>query len=244
MNKTIKTFALLSVMLVAFSCNNMQEQQTDTTTTAELEKVGDVITQAEQSALTPDDVIGILKEGNERYVNNNLTNRDYVQQVNNAVSGQFPEAIILSCVDSRVPVEYVFDKGIGDVFVARVAGNFVNEDILGSMEFATKVSGSKLVLVLGHEHCGAVKAAIDDVELGNITPMLSKIRPSVEAVEYDGDRTSENEDFVHMVCETNVEMTIEQIRKDSPIMAEMEENGEIKIVGGIYDLDTGEVTFL
>ncbi|MFP4287710.1 MAG: carbonic anhydrase family protein [Bacteroidales bacterium] len=244
MNKTIKTFALLSVMLVAFSCNNMQEQQTDTTTTAELEKEGDVITKSEQAALTPDDVIQILKEGNERYVNNNLTNRDYMQQVSNAVEGQFPEAIILSCVDSRVPVEYVFDKGIGDVFVARVAGNFVNEDILGSMEFATKVSGSKLVLVLGHEHCGAVKAAIDDVELGNITPMLSKIRPSVEAVEYDGDRTSENEDFVHMVCETNVEMTIEQIRKDSPIMAEMEENGEIKIVGGIYDLDTGEVTFL
>ncbi len=243
MSKTIKTFAILSVMLVTFSCNNMQEQQSAATTT-EVEKVGDVITQAEQAALTPDDVISILKEGNERYVNNNLTNRDYVQQVNNAVSGQFPEAIILSCVDSRVPVEYVFDKGIGDVFVARVAGNFVNEDILGSMEFATKVSGSKLILVLGHEHCGAVKAAIDDVKLGNITPMLSKIRPSVEAVEYDGDRTSKNEDFVHMVCETNVEMTIEQIRMDSPIMAEMEENGEIKIVGGIYDLDTGEVTFL
>ncbi|MFW5777870.1 MAG: carbonic anhydrase, partial [Bacteroidota bacterium] len=138
MNKTIKTFALLSVMLVAFSCNNMQEQQTDTTTTAELEKEGDVITKSEQAALTPDDVIQILKEGNERYVNNNLTNRDYMQQVSNAVEGQFPEAIILSCVDSRVPVEYVFDKGIGDVFVARVAGNFVNEDILGSMEFATK----------------------------------------------------------------------------------------------------------
>ncbi|MFW5757582.1 MAG: carbonic anhydrase family protein [Bacteroidota bacterium] len=244
MNKTIKTFALLSVILVAFSCNNMQEQQTDTTTTAEVEKVGDVITKSEQAALTPDDVIQILREGNERYVNDNLTNRDYMQQVSNAVEGQFPEAIILSCVDSRVPVEYVFDKGIGDIFVARVAGNFVNEDILGSMEFATKVSGSKLVLVLGHEHCGAVKAAIDDVELGNITPMLSKIRPSVEAVDYDGDRTSENEEFVHMVCETNVERTIEQIRKDSPIMAEMEENGEIKIVGGIYDLDTGEVTFL
>lgn len=228
----------------AFSCNNAQNEQSTAVADQTEAKVGEVITQAEQAALTPDDVIQILREGNERYVNNDLTNRDYVQQVNNAVSGQFPEAIILSCVDSRVPVEYVFDKGIGDVFVARVAGNFVNEDILGSMEFATKVSGSKLVLVLGHEHCGAVKAAIDDVKLGNITPMLSKITPSVEAVDYEGERTSKNEEFVHMVCETNVLKTIEQIRTDSPIMAEMEENGEIKIVGGIYDLDTGEVTFL
>ncbi len=244
MNKTFKTFAILSMMLVAFSCNNAQNEQSTAVADQTEAKVGGVITQAEQAALTPDDVIQILREGNERYVNNDLTNRDYVQQVNNAVSGQFPEAIILSCVDSRVPVEYVFDKGIGDVFVARVAGNFVNEDILGSMEFATKVSGSKLVLVLGHEHCGAVKAAIDDVKLGNITPMLSKITPSVEAVDYEGERTSKNKEFVDMVCETNVLKTIEQIRTDSPIMAEMEENGEIKIVGGIYDLDTGEVTFL
>jgi carbonic anhydrase len=125
-----------------------------------------------------------------------------------------------------------------------VAGNFVNEDILGSMEFATKVSGSKLILVMGHEHCGAVKAAVDDVKMGNITPMLEKIKPAVEAVEYSGERNSGNAEFVHMVCESNVMNTIEQIRRDSPIIKEMEDNGEIRIVGAVYDMDNGEVTFL
>ncbi len=137
-----------------------------------------------------------------------LTARDHTEQIRKTVGGQFPKAVILSCVDSRVPVEDVFDKGIGDIFVARVAGNFVNEDILGSMEFGCKVSGSKVILVLGHEHCGAAKAAVDDVKLGNITAMLSKIRPAVEALEYDGDRTSKNEEFVHMACESNITKTI------------------------------------
>ena len=157
---------------------------------------------------------------------------------------QYPEAIVLSCVDSRVPVEYVFDKGIGDLFVARVAGNFVNEDILGSMEFACKVSGSKLILVMGHEHCGAVKAAIDNVKLGNITPMLQKIKPAVTNVAYTGERNSKNEEFVHQVSESNVKNTIEQIRLKSPILKEMEEKGEIKIVGALYDMDNGKVSWL
>ncbi len=175
---------------------------------------------------------------------NDLTARDHSAQVRQSVNAQFPKAIVLSCVDSRVPVEDVFDRGIGDVFVARVAGNFVNEDILGSMEFACKVSGSKLVLVMGHEHCGAVKAAVDDVKLGNITPMLSKIRPAVESVEYEGDRTSKNEEFVAKASASNVRNTIEQIRKNSPILKEMEENGEIKIIGAVYDMDDGSVDFL
>ena len=170
--------------------------------------------------------------------------RDHSEQVRKNTSAQVPKAIVLSCVDSRVPVEDVFDRGIGDIFVARVAGNFINEDILGSMEFACKVSGSKLILVMGHEHCGAVKAAIDDVKLGNITPMLSKIRPAVEAVNYEGDRTSGNKEFVHMVCESNVNNTIDQIRQRSPILKEMEDNGEIKIVGAVYDMDNGKVSFL
>lgn len=203
-----------------------------------------VLTKDEQDALTPDEVIKSLKEGNKRFTSNDLTARDHNAQVRKTVNGQFPKAVILSCVDSRVPVEDVFDKGIGDIFVARVAGNFVNVDILGSMEFGCKVSGSKVILVLGHEHCGAVKAAIDDVKLGNITDMLTKIRPAVDTVSYDGDRTSGNEEFVHMVCEENVRKTMNDIREKSPILKEMEDNGEIKIVGGVYDMDTGAVDFL
>ena len=204
----------------------------------------DVLTKAEQDALTPDMVIQSFKEGNERFMRNDLTARDHSAQVRKSAKAQFPKAIVLSCVDSRVPVEDVFDRGIGDVFVARVAGNFVNEDILGSMEFACKVSGSKLILVLGHEHCGAVKAAVDDVKLGNITPMLAKIRPAVESIEYDGERTSKNQEFVHMASQSNVRNTIEKIRSDSPILKEMEEKGEIKIVGALYDMDNGKVNLL
>lgn len=206
--------------------------------------VEDVLTKAEQEALTADMVIQSFKEGNARFLRNDLTARDHSEQVRKSTLAQFPKAIVLSCVDSRVPVEDVFDRGIGDVFVARVAGNFVNEDILGSMEFACKVSGSKLVLVMGHEHCGAVKAAVDDVKLGNITPMLAKIKPAVAKVEYDGDRSSKNEAFVHMACESNVRHTIDQIRLNSPILKEMEDNGEIKIVGAVYDMDNGKVDFL
>jgi carbonic anhydrase len=144
-----------------------------------------------------------------------------------------------------IPVEDIFDRGIGNILVARVAGNFVNEDILGSMEFACKVSGSKLILVLGHEHCGAVKSAIDDVELGNNTAMLSNIKPAVElASDYKGEKSSKNIEFVSMVCENNVENTINELRKGSPILKEMEDNGEIKILGAVYDLDTGNVEFL
>lgn len=203
-----------------------------------------VLSKEEQDALMPDEVISTLKAGNERFINNDLTARDHSKQVRNSTLSQFPKAIVLSCVDSRVPVEDVFDRGIGDLFVARVAGNFVNEDILGSMEFACKVSGSKLILVMGHEHCGAVKAAIDDVKLGNITPMLQKIRPAVDDVEYEGERKANNQEFVHMVCESNVKNTIEQIRAKSPILKEMEDNGEIKIVGAVYDMDNGKVDLL
>ncbi|MFD0799145.1 carbonic anhydrase family protein [Maribacter chungangensis] len=206
--------------------------------------VEQVLTADEQAALTPDSVIQSLQEGNQRFVEGDLTARDHTEQIRKTVGGQFPKAVILSCVDSRVPVEDVFDKGIGDIFVARVAGNFVNEDILGSMEFGCKVSGSKVILVLGHEHCGAVKAAVDNVKLGNITAMLSKIRPAVASVAYNGDRSSKNEEFVHLVCEHNVNKTIQDIRDNSPILKEMEDKGEIKIIGGVYDMDTGKVDFL
>lgn len=206
--------------------------------------LGNVMNKKQQDALTPDAVIKSLAEGNTRFVNDNLTARDYSEQVSNSATGQYPEAIILSCVDSRVPVENVFDRGIGDFFVARVAGNFVNEDILGSMEFACKVSGSKLIVVMGHNHCGAVRAAVDNVKLGNITPMLQKIKPALDMIDYDGDRTSSNDEFVALACESNVQNTIATIRKNSPILKEMEEKGEIKIVGSLYNLESGKVDWL
>jgi len=184
-NQNIKTmrkvsstsFALLFLITVLASCNNSKDAQA-TAVAKEMKQeltglVENVLTKEEQDALTPDMVIQSLKEGNGRFTRNDLTARDHSAQVRDAVKAQYPKAIVLSCVDSRVPVEDVFDRGIGDIFVARVAGNFVNEDILGSMEFACKVAGSKLVMVMGHEHCGAVKAAVDDVKLGNITPMLT-----------------------------------------------------------------------
>ena len=221
----------------------MEESNSEAKTQSEA-LVEKVLSKEEQDALTPDQVIKSLKEGNVRFTNNDLTKRDHSKQVRNSTLSQFPKAIVLSCVDSRVPVEDVFDRGIGDLFVARVAGNFVNVDILGSMEFACKVSGSKLILVMGHEHCGAIKAAIDDVKLGNITSMLGNIKPAVESIEYNGERTSKNKEFVHMVCESNVKNTIDQIRINSPILKEMEANGEIKIIGSVYDMDNGKVVWL
>ncbi|HMB59402.1 MAG TPA: carbonic anhydrase family protein, partial [Xanthomonadales bacterium] len=175
------------------------------------------------------------------------TVRDHSALIRDAVGGQYPKAAILSCVDSRIPVEDVFDLGIGDLFVARVAGNFENTDILGSLEFATRVSGSKVVLVLGHENCGAIRSAIDNVELGNITAMLENIRPAVKAVAesgYEGEHSSANPEFVHLVAEENVRLTIRNIRDKSPIMNEMVEAGALSIIGGLYDLTTGEVEFL
>jgi carbonic anhydrase len=248
--KKFKFSAFILALVFFAACSNGNQQKEQTTTNPEPQKetvvgvVENVLTKAEQDALSPDMVIQSLKEGNGRFMRNDLTARDHSAQVRKSVKAQYPKAIVLSCVDSRVPVEDVFDRGIGDVFVARVAGNFVNEDILGSMEFACKVSGSKLILVLGHEHCGAVKAAVDNVKLGNITPMLSKIRPAVESIKYDGDRTSKNQEFVGMASKSNVQNTIEKIRSDSPILKEMEDKGEIKIVGAVYDMDDGSVDFL
>jgi carbonic anhydrase len=203
-----------------------------------------VLTAEEQRRLTPDEVLRSLKEGNKRFISGTLTLRDHSKQIRAGVNGQFPKAIILSCIDSRVPVEDVFDKGIGDLFVARVAGNIVNEDILGSMEFSCKVSGAKLVLVIGHEYCGAIKGAIDKVSLGNLTGLLKKINPAVEACQhYTGTKSSKDAEFVDLVIRENVKMTVANIRRHSPILKEMEEAGEIKIVGAYYDMDNGEVTF-
>jgi carbonic anhydrase len=242
--------SMFSLVIVAalVACNNPKPEETVVAETPAVEQpkplVEEVLTKEQRDALTPDQIIQSFKDGNARFASNDLTARDHSAQVRTSATGQFPKAVILSCLDSRVPVEDVFDRGIGDVFVGRVAGNFVNEDLLGSMEFGCKVAGAKVILVLGHEYCGAVMSAIDDVKLGNITAMLSKIRPAVAKVEYEGDRTSANAEFVHAVCESNVMHTMEQIRANSPILKEMEEKGEIKIIGGVYDMSTGVVTFM
>lgn len=240
-----KSKIVLHICLIPFVIIGCSQGQRPVTANAPQPLIERVLTKEEQERLTPDAVLKTLEEGNRRFVSGTLTLRDHSKQVREAASGQYPKAIVLSCIDSRVPVEDVFDRGIGDLFVARVAGNFENTDILGSMEFACKVSGSKLILVLGHENCGAVKGAIDGVDLGNITPMLDNITPAIDHFEhYTGDRTSRNEQFVHLVAEQNVRQTINDIRKNSRILKEMEENGEIRIVGGLYDMSTGRVEIL
>jgi len=203
-------------------------------------------TKETQAAIDSNMAINLLKEGNARFVAHKEVERDLLDQVKDTSTGQYPFATILSCIDSRVSSELIFDQGIGDIFSVRIAGNFVNEDILGSMEFACKLAGTKVVVVLGHTSCGAVKGACDDAKLGNLTALVSKIKPAVSAVTEPSDpekRNSGNIDFVNSVAEKNVIMTIDNIRIQSPVLAEMEENGEIKIVGAMYDIKTGAVNF-
>jgi carbonic anhydrase len=203
-------------------------------------------TAEEQKALTPASVLAELKAGNARYVEGKLSDPNVKASIAAAATAQYPKAMVLSCLDSRVPVELVFDQGIGDLFVGRVAGNVENEDLLGSMEFATKASGAKLVVVLGHEACGAVKGACDHVEMGNLTGLLKKIEPAIEAVEgfEDDQRNSKHAPFVEAVVKQNVVTTISDIRKSSPILAELEKTGAIRIVGGVYSLKTGAVEWI
>jgi len=204
------------------------------------------ITKEVQADLTPSNVLDDLLDGNKRFVKNKMQIVDNTALVLQTVTGQFPKAVVLSCIDSRVPVETVLDQAIGDIFVARVAGNFENIDILGSLEYSCKVAGSKLILVLGHESCGAVKAACDGVKLGNITDMLANILPAVKvsADEVEGELSSSNKAFVAKTVENNVKLTIKRIRERSAILKEMEINGDIKIVGGVYMLSSGKVEIL
>lgn len=200
-----------------------------------------------QAAITPNKAIELLKEGNQRFVASNMANRNLLDQVNDTASGQYPFATVLSCIDSRVSAELIFDQGVGDIFSARVAGNIVNEDLLGSIEFACKLAGTKVLVILGHTACGAVKGACDGAKLGNLTILLDKIMPAVNAVSQPSDagqRNSKNIDFVNDVAVKNVHMTIENTRNMSPVLKEMEDNGEIKIVGAMYDINNGKVTFL
>jgi carbonic anhydrase len=198
-----------------------------------------------QAELNPDLALEILKEGNDRFVKNLKANRNLLQQVNETAQGQFPFATILSCIDSRTSAELIFDQGLGDIFSIRIAGNILNEDILGSMEFATKVVGTKIIIVLGHTKCGAIVGACNNVELGNLTALLHKVKPAI-ALEKDTteNRTGSNVRFVDNVTTNNVIHTIERIRRESPIILDLENTGAIKIVGGIYNVDSGIVNFL
>ena len=194
--------------------------------------------------MTPQQALAELKAGNARFVAGHPLKRNLPADVKATASGQYPFAVVLSCLDSRQPIEIVLDQGIGDIFSARVAGNVLNDDILGSMEFACKVSGAKLIAVIGHSNCGAIKGAIDDVQLGNLTGLLAKIKPAMDAVPADVQpRTSKNYEFVDEVSEANVRLVMQQIRERSPILREMIDNGQIGLVGGMYDLSTGEVHF-
>ncbi len=200
--------------------------------------------QKDQQEMTPKNALDALKEGNDRFINNLKKNRNLLQQANESASGQFPIAVTLSCIDSRTSAELIFDKGLGDIFSVRIAGNIVNEDILGSMEFGCKVAGSKLIVVLGHTKCGAIKGACDHVEMGNLTTLLSKIQPAVydEKTELN-DRSSQNMEFVEKVASINVKRTVDAILQRSPILKKMVENGEIGIVGGMHNIETGKVDF-
>ena len=249
MNKNVvKVFSILSITILMLSCNQTtktKEKSSTATLEAPKQIVSHVMTKEEQARLTPDEVLQELKDGNKRFQSGVTTLRDHSEQARKSAPGQYPKAVVLSCLDSRVPVEDVFDQGLGDIFVARIAGNFVNEDILGSLEFACKEAGAKLIFVLGHQHCGAIKAAIDNVKLGNITAMLSKIKPAVAmSQDFTGEKTSKNDEFVKYVCENNLRLAIKNIREKSPILKEMEQKGEIKIVGAFYNLTNGTLEFI
>ena len=202
-------------------------------------------TKQSQNATTPQKALQMLKDGNTRFVQGNMLKRDLMQQVKATAGGQFPFAAIVGCIDSRASNELIFDQGIGDIFSARVAGNFVNDDILGSLEFACKAAGAKLILVLGHTECGAVKGACDDLVMGNLTQTLSNIKPAVAGVSgYESDRSSKNQAFVQAVTDKNVVLTVERIRQRSPILREMVDQGQIGLAGAMYDVHTGKVKFM
>ncbi|MEK0248815.1 carbonic anhydrase [Enterobacter sp. 10-1] len=201
------------------------------------------LSKEERDGMTPDAVIEHFKQGNLRFRENRPLKHDYLQQKRSSLAGQFPAAVILSCIDSRAPAEIILDAGIGETFNSRVAGNISNRDMLGSMEFACAVAGAKLVLVMGHTRCGAVRGAIDNAELGNLTGLLDEIKPAIAKTEYSGERQGSNYDFVDAVARKNVELTIENIRKNSPVLRKLEEQRKIKIVGSMYHLAGGKVDF-
>jgi len=215
-----------------------------TTLLAQVTPGSGALTKERRDRMTPAQVIDELKKGNERFRAGKMLPHDYRDQQRSSAAGQFPAAVVLGCVDSRAPAEVIFDVGIGDTFNARIAGNVVNDDLLGSMEFACAVAGAKVVLLFGHTACGAVKGAIDDVEMGNLTGLLARIKPAIGATTFSGDKSSKNAAYVDAVARTNVRLGIENVRRRSPTLEALEKKGSIQIVGGMYDLVTGAVDFI
>jgi len=236
---------LLSIGLVTafalFSCNNQNSVKPKNNSVMLHDTV---MTLAEQKLLTPDSVVKILKNGNKHFYKNKITLKNDSLRIHLTASGQYPIAAVLSCSDSRIPVEEVFDKGIGDLFVTRIAGNIADTDIIGGMEYACKVSGVKVIMVLGHEHCGAVKAAIDKVKTGNMTALINEISPAVDAIHIKGDNTSKNNLLVHAVAIKNVQLTMKKIITHSELIGQLIQTKAIKIIGGIYDIDSGKISFI
>jgi carbonic anhydrase len=250
MKTTLNRSGLFAVLVAAVlvaagcQCSNQSCCTTSGSPGAAGATVSSVQTKSSQAEMTPQSALAELKAGNARFVAGKPLHRDLPAQVKATASGQYPFAVVLSCLDSRQPIEIVLDQGIGDIFSARVAGNVLNDDILGSMEFACKASGSKLIAVIGHSNCGAIKGAIDDVQLGNLTGLLGKIKPAMDAVPADvSPRNSKNHEFVDQVGEANVRLVMQQIRERSPVLKEMIDQGQIALVGGMYDLETGKVEF-
>ncbi|UFN55818.1 hypothetical protein LPW13_09515 [Microbulbifer celer] len=202
------------------------------------------LTKEQRDAMTPDDIIKMMKEGNARFRAGKLQQQDFLAQKRASATGQFPAAAILSCIDSRTPAEILLDMGLGESFNTRIAGNICNDDIVGSLEFACAAAGAKVILVMGHSACGAVKGAIDNVKLGKLTGLLEEIRPAVEATQYDGDRTGKNAEFVDLVAATNVRRAMGQIRDESDVLSKLEKEGKLKIVGAMYYLDGGRLEML
>jgi carbonic anhydrase len=237
MKQSVNRLGLFAaIALLAAGCQSMQPAGTSPAQFP--------LTKDAQAAMTPQQALAGLRAGNARFVAGQPLARNNSSDVKATASGQYPFAVVLSCLDSRQPIEIVLDQGIGDIFSARVAGNVLNDDILGSMEFACKVSGAKLIAVIGHSNCGAIKGAVDNVELGNLTGLLARIKPALDQVPDDGSpRTSKNAAFVDKVSEANVRLVMQQIRERSPILRDMLDRGQIALVGGMYDLTTGQVHF-
>lgn len=247
MNKTVYKVFIGILFLSFISCNQTGENSDQTNHEQDIasqEMLSEVMTKDIQEALTPDAVLEDLLMGNERYVSGELLNRDIPAQVKATTNGQYPKAVILACIDSRVPVEYIFDQGVGDIFVVRVAGNIEDEELLGSMEYGLGVAGSKLLMVLGHENCGAIKSAIMKVDVGsaNVNALLSHLEQAVQEIE--GDRDVKNKAYFDNVIKNNVDQTVEDIRNRSEIISGLEKEGKVKVVGAYYSLSDGKVTIL
>ena len=202
------------------------------------------LTMKERNKLTPDQIIAGMKKGNDRFRTGKMRKHDYLEQKSASAAGQYPSTVILSCIDSRAPAEIIFNMGIGETFNARIAGNIANNDLIGSLEFACAAAGAKVILVMGHTACGAIKGAIDNVELGSLTGLLDKIKPAISATTYSGERSSKNDSFVDAVAKTNVQQTINEIRKGSAVLSSLEKEGKLKIVGAMYHLNGGKVEFM